>query len=151
MAIKRDKVYKILKIDTPDGQGGVTSTFEDTGAYMCQVSICDNPLEADQYGVKAEQILKVISNISFKGQDEAPTPSGISGFSPIVEVKTDTEDEYVLHIVDKNNEYDTPNLKGATGAQGEKGEPGKDGEPGLTGPQGPAGPQGERGEKGETG
>jgi hypothetical protein len=103
---------------------------------MCQVSYGDNPLEADEYGVSAEQILKIISNVSFSGNEDAPTPSGISGFSPIVEVKTDTEDEYVLHITDKNSEYDTPNLKGAVGPQGEKGEQGE------IGPQGPKGEDG---------
>jgi hypothetical protein len=148
MAIKRDKVYKILKINTPDGQGGFTSSLEDAGSYMCQVSYGDNPLEADEYGVKAEQILKIISNVSFSGNEDAPIPSGISGFSPTIEVKTENEDEYVLHITDKDNEYDTPNLKGAAGAQGEKGEPGEKGE---TGPQGEQGPQGEKGEKGDKG
>lgn len=35
------------------------------------------------------------------------------GFSPTVEVKTETSSEYVLTVTDKNGSYDTPNLKGS--------------------------------------
>ena len=42
--------------------------------------------------------------------------SGVfDGFSPIVEVKTETSSEYILTITDKQGSFDTPNLKGAGG------------------------------------
>lgn len=129
--IKRDKVYKILQVEVPDGQGGVTYQRNDAGSYMCQVSYSDNPAEATDLGVNMEQILHIISPVSFVGEEDAPVPSGISGFSPTIDVLTETDTEYVLHITDKNKEYDTPNLKGEVGPQGEKGDTGADGESGV--------------------
>ena len=41
---------------------------------------------------------------------------GPAGFSPEIEVKTDTEDEYVLTITTSTGSFDTPNLKGAGGS-----------------------------------
>ena len=38
---------------------------------------------------------------------------GEAGFSPEIEVKTDTEDEYVLTITTQTGSFDTPNLKGS--------------------------------------
>ena len=40
---------------------------------------------------------------------------GSAGFSPEIEVKTDTEDEYVLTITTSTGTFDTPNLKGNGG------------------------------------
>lgn len=38
---------------------------------------------------------------------------GPAGFSPEIEVKSDTEDEYVLTITTSSGSFDTPNLKGS--------------------------------------
>lgn len=35
----------------------------------------------------------------------------LNGYSPTIEVNTDTDTEYILTITDKNGSYDTPNLK----------------------------------------
>ena len=43
---------------------------------------------------------------------------GEPGFSPSVEVKTQTDTEYVLTITDETQSYDTPNLKGPKGDSG---------------------------------
>ena len=48
---------------------------------------------------------------------------GEDGISPTIEVKTDTEDEYVLTITDVNGEYDTPNLKGSGGGIADESDP----------------------------
>ena len=174
--IKRDKVYKIIQVEKPDGMGGVTYERQDAGSIMCQVSYSDDPAEATSLGVKMEQILHVISPVSFTGEEDGPTPSGISGFSPTIDVLTETDTEYVLHITDKNKEYDTPNLKGNAGNDGKSAFEiavdegytgtvdewlaslkGKDGVDGAQGPQGlqgaigPQGPQGIKGDKGDVG
>jgi len=36
---------------------------------------------------------------------------GKDGYSPTIEIKTNTDTEYILNITDKNGSYDTPNLK----------------------------------------
>ena len=174
--IKRDKVYKIIQVEKPDGMGGVTYDRQDAGSIMCQVSYSDDPAEATSLGVKMEQILHVISPVSFTGEEDGPAPSGISGFSPTIDVLTETDTEYVLHITDKNKEYDTPNLKGDAGNDGKSAFEiavdegytgtvdewlaslkGKDGVDGAQGPQGlqgaigPQGPQGIKGDKGDAG
>lgn len=174
--IKRDRVYKIIQVEKPDGMGGVTYDRQDAGSIMCQVSYSDDPAEATSLGVKMEQILHVISPVSFTGEEDGPTPSGISGFSPTIDVLTETDTEYVLHITDKNKEYDTPNLKGNAGNDGKSAFEiavdegytgtvdewlaslkGKDGVDGAQGPQGlqgavgPQGPQGIKGDKGDAG
>lgn len=41
--------------------------------------------------------------------------TGESGFSPTIEVKTSTADEYILTITNEEGSYDTPNLKGGGG------------------------------------
>ena len=43
---------------------------------------------------------------------------GPAGFSPEIEVKTDTEDEYVLTITTQTGSFDTPNLKGSGTSSG---------------------------------
>ena len=174
--IKRDKVYKIIQVEKPDGMGGVTYDRQDAGSIMCQVSYSDDPAEATSLGVKMEQILHVISPVSFTGEEDGPAPSGISGFSPTIDVLTETDTEYVLHITDKNKEYNTPNLKGNAGNDGKSAFEiaidegytgtvdewlaslkGKDGVDGAQGPQGlqgaigPQGPQGIKGDKGDVG
>lgn len=43
---------------------------------------------------------------------------GEDGFSPTINVKTSTDDEYVLTITNKTGSFDTPNLKGQDGSGG---------------------------------
>ena len=43
---------------------------------------------------------------------------GEDGFSPSINVKTSTDDEYVLTITNKTGSFDTPNLKGDNGEDG---------------------------------
>ena len=43
---------------------------------------------------------------------------GPAGFSPEIEVKTETEDEYVLTITTSTGSFDTPNLKGTGTSSG---------------------------------
>ena len=43
---------------------------------------------------------------------------GPAGFSPEIEVKSDTEDEYVLTITTSTGSFDTPNLKGTGTSSG---------------------------------
>jgi hypothetical protein len=55
------------------------------------------------------------------GQTGGTGPTGASGsdgFSPTIEVKTNTSTQYVLTITDDNHQYDTPNLKGSGGSGG---------------------------------
>ena len=42
-------------------------------------------------------------------------PQGDAGFSPIIEVKEDTDESYVLTITNETGSFDTPNLKGSGG------------------------------------
>lgn len=53
-----------------------------------------------------------------KGQPGKDGNDGDDGYSPKVEVKTNTDSQYILTITDKNGSYDTPNLKGADGIDG---------------------------------
>ena len=51
--------------------------------------------------------------------DTGPTgANGEDGFSPSINVKTNTDDEYVLTITNKTGSFDTPNLKGQDGSGG---------------------------------
>ena len=46
-------------------------------------------------------------------KDATPAVSGPEGFSPSIAVNTDTEEEYTLTIINKDNTFVTPNLKGS--------------------------------------
>lgn len=43
---------------------------------------------------------------------------GEDGFSPTINVKTSTDDEYILTVTNKTGSFDTPNLKGQDGTSG---------------------------------
>lgn len=43
---------------------------------------------------------------------DIPTIQGNDGYSPIIKVKTNTAQTYILTIITKEGEFDTPNLKG---------------------------------------
>lgn len=53
-----------------------------------------------------------------KGDPGDDGADGEDGFSPIITVKTDTTNTYILHIVTADDEFDTPNLKGSGGGGG---------------------------------
>lgn len=53
-----------------------------------------------------------------KGNDGQNGTNGVDGVSPNIEVKTNSESEYILRITDKDGSFDTPNLKGSSGSQG---------------------------------
>lgn len=55
------------------------------------------------------------------GKDGKDGANGQDGFSPTVEVKTQTADTYILNITDKNGTTETPNLKGPKGDKGDAG------------------------------
>ena len=91
--------------------------------------------------------------------------NGQDGYSPTIEVKTNTTTQYILTITDKNGSYDTPNLKGSGGGEGgnngatftpsvsEDGIISWTNDAGLDNPE-PVnikGPQGEKGDKGDQG
>ena len=64
---------------------------------------------------------------TLKGEGALKGKDGKDGVSPIISVKTSTEDTYKLDITDKNGTITTPNLVGKQGLRGEVGETGADG------------------------
>lgn len=78
------------------------------------------------------------------GKDGEKGKDGTDGFSPIVTVKSDTDDEYILSITDARGSFNTPNLKGKDGSGG-AGEKGDKGDPGEKGEKGDKGDPGEDG------
>lgn len=106
-----------------------------------------------------------------QGEQGPQGPQGEQGYSPKIEVKKDTDSEYILTITNQDDSYDTPNLKGTgSGGSGENGATffpsvSDDGllswtnDKGLVnpesvnikGPQGPQGPQGLTGADGKAG
>lgn len=103
-----------------------------------------------------------------QGEQGPQGPQGEQGYSPKIEVKKDTDSEYILTITNQDESYDTPNLRGTGG--GGSGENGAtffpsvsdDGllswtnDKGLVNPEsvnikGPQGPQGLTGADGKAG
>jgi hypothetical protein len=53
-----------------------------------------------------------------KGDKGDTGSAGADGVSPTIVVKTQTTDDYILTITDKNGSFDTPNLRGGGGGGG---------------------------------
>ena len=84
--------------------------------------------ERDQYFQNHPEELKAGLYVFCNGQlqlysgtewkDATPAISGPEGFSSSIEVNTDTEEEYTLKIINKDNTFTTPNLKGSSSGGG---------------------------------
>lgn len=155
--MKQALITKIETTYTPDGQGGYTEETIEKGSYDVKLSVSKDVNEATAYGVKCEQILKVIADEPLK-DDEASLwliigpegPQGEPGFIKFEDLTPEQKEEL-------RGPQGVPGKDGAPGPQGPQGEPGKPGEkgdkgdPGETGPQGPKGDQGIQGETGPQG
>lgn len=143
--MKQALITKIETTYTPDGQGGYTEETIEKGSYDVKLSVSKDVNEATAYGVKCEQILKVIADEPLK-DDEASLwliigpegPQGEPGFIKFEDLTPEQKEEL-------RGPQGVPGKDGAPGPQGPQGEPGKPGE------KGDKGDQGEKGEKGEIG
>lgn len=143
--MKQALITKIETTYTPDGQGGYIEETIEKGSYDVKLSVSKDVNEATAYGVKCEQILKVIADEPLK-DDEASLwliigpegPQGEPGFIKFEDLTPEQKEEL-------RGPQGVPGKDGAPGPQGPQGEPGKPGE------KGDKGDQGEKGEKGETG
>ena len=61
--MKQAIITKIETTYTPDGTGGYTEETIEKGSYDVKLSISKDVNEATAYGVKCEQILKVIADV----------------------------------------------------------------------------------------
>lgn len=68
--MKQALITKIETTYTPDGQGGYIEETIEKGSYDVKLSVSKDVNEATAYGVKCEQILKVIADEPLK-DDEA--------------------------------------------------------------------------------
>lgn len=140
--MKQALITKIETTYTPDGQGGYTEETIEKGSYDVKLSVSKDVNEATAYGVKCEQILKVIADEPLK-DDEASLwliigpegPQGEPGFIKFEDLTPEQKEE----------------LRGPQGVPGKDGAPGPQGEPGKPGEKGDKGDQGEKGEKGDPG
>lgn len=123
--MKQALITKIETTYTPDGQGGYIEETIEKGSYDVKLSVSKDVNEATAYGVKCEQILKVIADEPLK-DDEAS----------------------LWLIIGPEGPQGVPGKDGAPGPQGPQGEPGKPGEKGDKGDQGEKGPQGPQGIQG---
>lgn len=125
--MKQALITKIETTYTPDGQGGYIEETIEKGSYDVKLSVSKDVNEATAYGVKCEQILKVIADEPLK-DDEASLwliigpegPQGEPGFIKFEDLTPEQKEEL----------------------RGPQGVPGKDGAPGPQGPQGIQGPPG---------
>lgn len=132
--MKQALITKIETTYTPDGQGGYIEETIEKGSYDVKLSVSKDVNEATAYGVKCEQILKVIADEPLK-DDEASLwliigpegPQGEPGFIKFEELTPEQKEEL-------------------RGPQGPEGKPGPQGPKGadstVPGPQGPAGANG---------
>lgn len=65
-----------------------------------------------------DEIRTVENTPHYYYHDGPETIKGTDGFSPLIEVKEDTDNSYILKITDKIGSFDTPNLKGSGGGSG---------------------------------
>ena len=68
--MKQALITKIETTYTPDGQGGYIEETIEKGSYDVKLSVSKDVNEATAYGVKCEQIIKVIADEPLK-DDEA--------------------------------------------------------------------------------
>lgn len=137
--MKQALITKIETTYTPDGQGGYIEETIEKGSYDVKLSVSKDVNEATAYGVKCEQILKVIADEPLK-DDEASLwliigpegPQGEPGFIKFEDLTPEQKEEL-------------------RGPQGVPGKDGAHGEPGKPGEKGAKGDQGEKGEKGDQG
>lgn len=178
--INRDRIIKVLKTTTSDGEGGTTSAYSDLGGIMGQVSYGSGSrdiAEAEEYGVTVEQLVHFLSDLPLDTINFEDIPSGVSGYTFIPSVS----EEGIISWTN-NGGLKNPDPRDITGPAGADGIQGQDGEPGFSpiitvddssdevyiitlqdatdtytveikkeGAQGPAGPQGPKGDKGDDG
>lgn len=140
--MKQALITKIETTYTPDGQGGYIEETIEKGSYDVKLSVSKDVNEATAYGVKCEQILKVIADEPLK-DDEASLwliigpegPQGEPGFIKFEDLTPEQKEE----LRGPQGEPGKPGEKGDKGDQGEKGEKGETGSQGPQGIQGPPG------------
>lgn len=129
--INRDRIIKVLKTTTPDGQGGTTSSYSDLGGVLGQLSYGNSSRdleEAKEYGVTVEQLIHFLSNSPLDTINFEDIPSGVSGYTFIPNVS-----EEGIITWTNNGGLINPEPRDITGPAGEQGK------------QGEAGPQGNDG------
>lgn len=149
--MKQALITKIETTYTPDGQGGYIEETIEKGSYDVKLSVSKDVNEATAYGVKCEQILKVIADEPLK-DDEASLwliigpegPQGEPGFIKFEDLTPEQKEEL-------RGPQGVPGKDGAPGPQGEPGKPGAKGDKGDPGPQGIQGPAGANGQDGTDG
>lgn len=149
--MKQALITKIETTYTPDGQGGYIEETIEKGSYDVKLSVSKDVNEATAYGVKCEQILKVIADEPLK-DDEASLwliigpegPQGEPGFIKFEDLTPEQKEEL-------RGPQGVPGKDGAPGPQGPQGEPGKPGAKGDKGDPGPQGIQGPAGANGQDG
>lgn len=98
--MKQALITKIETTYTPDGQGGYTEETIEKGSYDVKLSVSKDVNEATAYGVKCEQILKVIADEPLK-DDEASLwliigpegPQGEPGFIKFEDLTPEQKEE----------------------------------------------------------
>lgn len=114
------------KIEVGGGNGAdgfsptITEKINDGDTYILEITNKDGNF--DTPNLKGKDGLNGVDGIDGKngadGKDGTNGVDGQDGFSPIITVKTDTYEEYILEIIDKNGTYETSNLIGKNGKDG---------------------------------
>lgn len=123
--------------ETEVNQNTFDKWVEKANELYLKIEKADTDLDKKIAGIEEK-----IENGEFNGKD------GQDGFSPSISVKTNADEEYILEIINKDESFDTPNLKGKDGKDGVQGIQGEKGE---KGDKGDVGEQGLKGDKGDTG
>lgn len=131
--INRDRIIKVLKTTTSDGEGGTTSTYSDLGGILGQVSYGNSSRdieEAKKYGVRVEQLIHFLSDLPLDTVNFEDIPSGVSGYTFLPNVSEEGIITWTNNGGLKNP--DPRDITGPAGEQGEQGEPGPQGNDGFS-------------------
>ena len=131
--INRDRIIKVLKTTTSDGEGGTIATYSDLGGILGQVSYGNGSrdiAEAEEYGVSVEQLVHFLSDLPLDTVNFEDIPSGVSGYTFLPNVSEEG-------IISWTNNGGLPNptprdITGPQGEQGIQGEQGVQGEQGFS-------------------
>lgn len=110
---------QILNLVLPQGEDGQAASIT-VGETTTLPS--GQPASVVNAGTNTSAVLNFSIPRGDTGPQGTPGADGADGFSPNINVKTSTPDEYILTVTNSTGSYDTPNLKGPQGEQGPQGE-----------------------------
>lgn len=110
---------QVLNLVLPQGADGDTATITVGSTNTL-------PAGSNATVVNSGTSSAAVLNFSIpRGDTGAPGQTGadgVDGYSPSINVKTSTDEEYILTVTNKEGSYDTPNLIGPKGNKGDKGD-----------------------------